>query len=645
MQLNRYFLTLGNFWKRHQHSLAASSIAFSMSIGVLGLRGAGGFQALDLKSLDYLFRLRPTESVDDRIVIVEISESDIQRQGKWPWSDRLFADLVDKISAAKPVSIGIDKILDLPSGEGRKELIAAIKAAGNVVNVTVLAETGKQGISLPQDLADVSQAGFANLPADSGSLIRRAILAVDEGSFPLLLAEMYLEKKANMPIKFDRELVRFSVGDRVIPRIRSNYGGYRNIDSSGYQVLINYRGKEGSFKHISAVDLLQGKIEPARLHDRIVLIGVTAISIKDSYPSPFSTEDEVMYGVEFHANIASQIISAGIDHRPFIDVWSEEWEAVWIILWTIAGGAISVLTRNVIINWLILTGLVLTLGGSVTFAFMLAWWLPFFPAVIGLVGANVLVTAYEFSQEQADRKLLTGLFSRHVSKELVDVIWAQREQFIKEGRIAGQEVYVTVLFTDMRNFSTFSEKQQPAETLILLNEYLGAIASVVLQHGGMVDKYIGDAVMAVFGVPIPHDLEQDRSKDAQNAVMAAVEAAKQLIEMNKHRIAQGLPQVVTGIGINSGMVIAGSLGSEERLEYSVLGDAVNVASRLESLNKEADGGAYHILISQETSRRLDDKFEIEFVGDFALKGREAETSVYRVLDVKDRTIKLLDEMN
>jgi len=616
-----------------------------MSIGVLGFRGAGVFQALDLKSLDYLFRLRPPEPVDDRIVIVEISESDIQRQGKWPWSDRLFADLVHKISAAKPVSIGIDKILDLPSGEGRKELIAAIKAAENVVNVTVLAEAGKQGISLPKDLADISQAGFANLPADSGSLIRRAILAVDDGSFPLLLAEMYLENKANMPIKFDPELVRFSVGDRVIPRIRSNYGGYRNIDPSGYQVLINYRGKEGSFKHISAVDLLQGKIDPAQLRDRIVLIGVTAISIKDSYPSPFSTEDEVMYGVEFHANIASQIISAGIDHRPFIDVWSEEWEAVWIILWTIAGGAISVLTRNVIINWLILTGLVLALGGSVTFAFLLAWWVPFFPAAIGLVGASVLVTAYEFSQEQADRKLLTGLFSRHVSKELVDVIWAQREQFIKEGRIAGQEVYVTVLFTDMRNFSTFSEKQQPAETLILLNEYLGAIASVVLQHGGMVDKYIGDAVMAVFGVPIPHDREQDRSKDAQNAVMAAVEAAKQLIEMNKHRIAQGLPQVVTGIGINSGMVIAGSLGSEERLEYSVLGDAVNVASRLESLNKEADGGAYHILISQETSRRLDDKFEIEFVGDFALKGREAETSVYRVLDVKDRTIKLLDEMN
>lgn len=637
MKLKENLLILGDFRKKHERQFAASLITFSLSLGMLGLRGIGALQPLELKGLDYLFRLRPEEKIDDRIVILEISESDIKRQGRWPWSDRMFADLVTKVSAAKPAVIGIDKYLDIPVAEGRKELIAAIKKAGNVINVTRLEEEDKQGIELPPDLSEVSQEAFANIPSESGSLIRRALLAVDYDAFAFLAARIYLEKKANISINFDNsdpKNIKFTIGNRVIPRITSNFGGYRNIDARGYQTLINYRGKEKSFKHISAADVLAGRFDPNVFRDRIVLIGITAVSVKDSYPSPFSTGDEVMYGVEFHANIASQIISAGIDNRPFIQVWSEEWEAVWIILWIIVGGALSALIRNVIVNWLALAGFATILSGTVFLAFLQAWWIPFFPAAIGLVAANVLVTAYQLSQEQEERKMLMGLFARHVSKELVDIIWENREQFIKEGRIAGQEVYVTVLFTDMRSFSTFAEKQSPSETLVLLNEYLGMIASVVLENGGMVDKYIGDAVMAVFGVPIPHSSESERSRDAQNAVRTAIVAAQKLIAMSEARKSQGLTEIVTGIGINSGTVIAGSLGSDQRLEYSVLGDAVNVAARLESLNKDADGGAYHILISEETLSRLEDKFETEFVDSIALRGKEIKTGVYRVLDIK-----------
>jgi class 3 adenylate cyclase len=169
---------------------------------------------------------------------------------------------------------------------------------------------------------------------------------------------------------------------------------------------------------------------------------------------------------------------------------------------------------------------------------------------------------------------------------------------------------------------------------------LGTIANEVLAYGGMVDKYIGDAVMAVFGVPIPHSNEVERTRDAQSAVAASLAIARKLAEMNDIWVAQGLPPVSTGIGINSGLVIAGSLGSSERLEYSVLGDAVNVASRLESFNKEVDGGPHHILISEETYRRLDNNFQTEFVGKFALKGKTQETGIYRVLDIKKKTNQL-----
>ena len=599
-------------------------------MGIGGLRGIGFLEPLELKGLDYLLSLRPPEKSDDRIVIVEISEQDIQRQARWPWSDAVFADLINKVAAAKPTVIGIDKYLDLPVGEGRDRLVQAIKNAGNVVNITFLTN-GSRGVELPADLAAVSDAGFANMLTDAGAIVRRALLAVDYDSFALLLARTYLEKTAHKTIDFNPQTKEFAIDRRVIPRVRPRYGGYSHIDANGYQVLINYRGKERKFAYISSVDLLNGKVDPSRLRDRIVLIGVTAVSLKDSYPSPFSTGEEVMYGVEIHANIASQIVSAALDRRPFIQVWNPEWEYLWIVVWTILGGLLALLVRRVTLKPIALVVLMLLLAGIVYWAFLLAWWIPFFPALFGLAASNILVIVYQLGKEQSDRNLLMGIFSRHVSKELVNMIWEQRAEFLNSGRLQGQEVYVTVIFTDMRNFSSCAEVQSPSEVLAWLNEYLGEIASEVLKNGGMVDKYIGDAVMAVFGVPIPHSTEVERSRDAQNAVATALAVAEKLIEMSKIWQARGLPEVVTGIGINSGMAIAGSLGSSDRLEYSVLGDTVNIAARLESLNKEVDGGVYHILISQDTQDRLEGRFRTEFVGMQALKGRSAETAVYRVL--------------
>lgn len=632
-------LGFSNFLGRYRKQVVAGLITLVTAFGVLGLRELGTWQPIELKGLDYLFQLRPQESIDDRIVIVEISEDDIQRKGKWPWSDQLFADLINRISDAKAKVITIDKYLDIPIGEGRKNLVEAVKKAGNVVNVTFLEQPESRGIDIAQDLADISYQGFVNVVTDAGLVVRRALIAVDYDSLALQSVKLYLQQKFNQAnIDFDPVsktfVIKHNSETKIIPRVPKHYGGYHNIDASGYQILLNYRGKERSFKHISAVDLLEGKINPKVLSDRIVLIGVTAVSVKDSYSTPFSTGEDtgIMYGVEVHANIMSQLLAATLDDRPFIQVWDQAWESLWILAWTLAGGALAILSPKVLRNLGILLVLSVSLSVMVYAAFLNALWIPFFPAIAGLILANTLVVSYEFSTEQADRQLLMGIFSRHVSKELVEIIWDKRDSFIHEGRISGQEVFVTVLFTDMRNFSTGAEAQQPGETLNWLNEYLGAIASVVLEHGGMVDKYIGDAVMAVFGVPIPHISEVERLKDAQNAVSAAIAIAQKLTDLNKTWMQRGLPPTVTGIGINTGVVIAGSLGSKERLEYSVIGDVVNIAARLESLNKEVDGGEYHILISEQTLECLQNRFVTEFAGSYALKGRTSETAIYRVLD-------------
>jgi adenylate cyclase len=640
MKLPSTLVNFGAFCKRNHQQLVAGLITFSLSLGILGLRESGAFKEVELWVYDNLMRSQLHEPTDRRVVIVEISEADIQGFSKlyserWPISDRLFAKLINQIAVAKPAVIGVDKYLDLPVLEGRRELVTAIKNAGNVVNARLIATVeGRIGVDPAKDLETISRYGYVNLQLDKGATVRRISIVGDSGSFAFEIANLYLQKLHKKQLEFNPTTIQFTAGKQIIPRLTANYGAYRKEDDSGYQMMIRYRGKSRSFEYIRATDVLEGRVAPEKIRDRVVLIGVTAESLKDSLSTPVSVDGEVMYGVEIHANIVSQLISSTLEDRRFIQVGANDLESIWIAVWAIVGGAMAAFIPNAGKN----IGLLVVFAGSLVwagyFAFSQSLWIPLFPALLGLVSANVLVTAYQLAIQQSERKVLMGLFSRHVSKELVDIIWTNREQFMQEGRITGQEVYVTVLFTDMRNFSTAAEAQAPGETLNWLNNYLGAIANEVLAHGGMVDKYIGDAVMAVFGVPIPHINETERTRDAQCAVDAALAIAHKLAEMNDVWVSQGLPPVTTGIGINSGVVIAGSLGSAERLEYSVLGDAVNIAARLESFNKEVDGGPHHILISEETYQRLDNNFETEFVGKYALKGKKQETGIYRVLDIQ-----------
>ncbi len=631
MKISASLTNFAAFCKRNHQQLVAGLITFSLSLGIIALRENGAFKQVELWTYDSLMRSQLNEPSDRRIVIVEISEADIQKL-RWPFSDRIFAKLINQISSAKPAAIGIDKYLDIPVLDGRDDLVTAIRNAGNVVNARLDATVaGRSGVDAAIDLEKISRYGYVNLITDKGAIMRRSSVVGDSGSFAFEVANLYLQKLHNQQIEFNPTSIQFTAGKQIIPRLTPSYGAYRQEDDSGYQMMIRYRGLPRSFEHIRASDVIDGRINSQQLRDRIVLIGVTAESLKDSFPTPVTSDGEVMYGVEIHANIVSQLISATLDDRRFIRVWSNDLESLWIAVWTIIGGAIATFIPNAFKNISFLGILASGLIGASYFAFAQAWWIPLFPALLGLILANVMVMAYQLAIQQSERKVLMGLFSRHVSKELVDIIWTNREQFMQEGRITGQEVYVTVLFTDMRNFSTAAEAQAPGETLNWLNNYLGAIANEVLAHGGMVDKYIGDAVMAVFGVPIPHSNECDRTRDAQSAVEAALAIAHKLAEMNKVWVAAGLPPVTTGIGINSGIVIAGSLGSAERLEYSVLGDTVNIAARLESFNKEVDGGIHHILISEETHQRLENNFTTEFVGKYALKGKTKETEIYRVL--------------
>ncbi len=633
---------LMKFVHQHQQPLMAIGIIGLVYGGVMALRSTRAFVQLELRSYDAMVRQRGKLSPEPDVVLVTISEDDIQRKRRWPWSDRMFGQLVTIISQGKPAVIGIDKYLDLEQPPedvgGRSALVAAIAAAKNVVNVTfIAAQSGARSVVPPDDLKGISSFGFANMVTDEGNVVRRAVLLADDSaSFAYELADRFLRSRGHAGLTFDRDTITLRAGDQIVPRFTPTYGGYQDEDASGYQIMINYRGPANFFKTVSAADLLDEKIKDDDLRkifgDRLVLIGATAVSVRDDHTTPFSTGAEVTYGVEIHGHIASQLIRAALNDQPLIHVIPNWAEWLWILCWSILGGMTAFRLRQSAMN---LTALLLLTALLYLFVYtqlMQGLWLPLIAPLLGLVAANIMTVAYLLSLEQAERKILMGLFSRHVSKELVSIIWSSRQKFLEDGRIQGQDVYVTVLFTDMRNFSTAAEAQAPNETMNWLNHYLSLIADEILRHGGMVDKYIGDAVMAVFGVPIPHRSPDQQQRDACNAVRAAVTIAQKLQQLNETYIARGLPPVVTGIGINSGWAIAGSLGSDERMEYSVLGDTVNIASRLEGLNKQIDGGPYHILVSEATHQHLSDNFKTEFVDSVRLKGKQLETPVYRVLD-------------
>jgi adenylate cyclase len=226
------------------------------------------------------------------------------------------------------------------------------------------------------------------------------------------------------------------------------------------------------------------------------------------------------------------------------------------------------------------------------------------------------------------------LFSNYVSAEVADAIWQARAQWLEGGRLRSQRLIATVLFTDIEGFTTIAETLPPADLLGWLNTYLDAMTQVVTAHGGVVNKYIGDAVMALFGVPVPRSSETYIAQDAIQAVRCALAMGAELERLNVQWQVQGLPAIAMRVGIYTGPLVAGSLGSSRRLEYTVIGDTVNIASRLEGFGKEGadqERSACRILIGETTRCYIGEQFRLKPVGLAKLKGKKEEIVVYRVL--------------
>lgn len=627
--------------------LSATTIASFLVL----LRLTGALQWMEWRTLDWFFRLRPLEGTDDRIVIVGISETDIQNIGQWPIPDGVIAELITTLNAQEPRAIGLDIYRDLPVEPGHQKLVEVFETTPHLIGVQKPSAAGLiESVNPPPALSERGQIGVNNLILDPDSTLRRGLLFLetpDEQIFASLavsLAFLYLEPEGIIPKNAEVNPDYLQLGEAVFRRFRSNDGGYVRTYDQGYQIIINFRGPTETFKIVSLTDVLENRIPENFARDRIVLIGSTAVSLQDYFHTPYDNDltdaPRRMSGIEIHGNLTSQLISAALDNRPLIKVWSQPLEIGVIFLAAWIGAVLAGLGRYIpgkqtyyYLSWtgisLVISAILLT--GSAFLAFLTGWWVPVVPSLLALSGSAVAITAYIAKIEREERATVMRLFERHVTPKIAQAIWRDRQKIIKEGQLEAQELVATVLFTDLKGFSTIAEGMPPKILMSWLNEYMSVMAQVVLESDGAVDKFIGDAVMAVFGIPIPAATPEEIAADAQKAVNCALKMAAALQTLNQQWKLAGKPTVGMRVGIATGPLVVGSLGSDRRQDYTIIGDTVNIASRLESYDKSIEGGLCRIFISEETHNLLPKSFSTKQFDRVFLKGRKEAVNVYQVL--------------
>ena len=603
---------------------------------VLGLTELGGLESLELAAFDRMMQWRAPQATDDRLLVVEITEADLAQYG-WPLSDADVARLLAKLQQGNPSAIGLDIYRDIPEPPGHEALVKQLQAP-NVFGITTIGNEQKEATPPPPSLPS-SRVGFNDLPLDRDNVVRRNLLflSTDNGvlySFSLQLAANYLSQYnislQNHPTNKDY----IQLNGTTLAPVKSDSGGYATIDNRGFQILLDYRAARNIAPIVTLDRVLSDSFDPNTARDKIVLIGSTAPSLRDLFSTPYSAAIQTnpkMAGVLIHAHMTSQFLDLGLGDRQPFWFWSQGVEAMWVLAW--AG-------FSAIFAWKVNHPVVLGVGGTAIVGaiaatgfqiFLHRGWVPTVSPAIAAILSGGATVAYQAHQAQRQQQIVMKLLGQNTSPEIADALWHSRSQLLKSGKLAGQKLIATTLFTDIKDFSTISEQMPPEALLEWLNEYFAVLTHEVQRHHGIINKFTGDGLMAVFGVPIQRDNAEEIAQDACHAVACGLAFGHRLVELNRNWQQRGMPVVQMRVGIFTGPIVAGSLGGKERIEYGVIGDSVNIASRLESCEKDRQSSICRILIARDTLDYLGDRFEVEHWGPLALKGKQKMVDVYRVL--------------
>ena len=610
------------------------------ALATVALEAEGWFQRPDLLLRDqYLSRIAPFPGSD--VLLVEVTEDDIRAEGHWPISDRRLAEALRVLVDGGVGTVGLDLYRDLPVSPGVEFLAEILRDESRIVAVKKFGDPSREGIPGPAVLESSERLGFNDLlPDDVGEAIRRTALYMTDGqgvqmSFAMLLAQKALHAEGITPGPDPENPDWMRLGVTVLAPIDASHGGYREIDSRGYQIMMDYAAPE--FDRITLGDLLGGRVSSSRLRGRVAILGASAKSLRDELPVP---QGGRLAGMEIHAHVVDQLLRSGRGEsapRQALAGWQERGLLVLVgllgsFLGLGSGRRPLVAAAARVVTVLAGLGALLFLGFS---AFEAGWWVPIAPLMFCWLASAGLLTAWVSSRESAERQELMAIFARHVAADVAEEIWQRRKEFLADGRPRPQRLNATVLFVDMRGYTSRAETMDPADLMDWVSGFMERMAEEVASHGGVVDDYFGDGIKANFGVPVPRLEEREIDEDARRAARAALAMARSLDGLNEEYRSRGLPECAMRIGIHTGPVVAGSLGATGRLKYTVVGDVVVTAQRLEStdaVEHDYDAQPCRILVSEQTSARLTPDYVTEALEPISLKGRAEAVRVKRLVD-------------
>ncbi|AMW29661.1 CHASE2 domain-containing protein [Arthrospira platensis] len=609
----------------------------SIILGILLLKQLGGLQTLELIAFDVMVRLRDDLEPDPRLLIVGITEEDILAFNRWPLSDEVIAQLLDRLSQLQPQAIGLDIYRDIPYEPGHQSLVQQLDNP-KIITIKALGDSDIQGTPAPPTVPP-NRVGFNDLLLDPDGVVRRNLMLAtieDETfySFSMQLALRYWQKQGINPTNSPLHPDGIRWGRAEFLPLHHTSGGYQTIDDQGYQILLDYRSRKAVARVVSVSEVIYGNIPPSWVEDKIVLIGTIAPSGKDLFLTPYSPSRRIspkMPGVLIHAQMVSQLLDAVAGERSLFVFWPQWTEFIWAIVWGVAGVMVVVVVRHPLV-WIFCPPLmlgILWVGGF--YLFLNSVWVPMIAPSLTLLFTSVIVIIYLGFRAQRQQQVVMGLLGQNASPEIAKALWNSRDRLMTNGKLPGEKLVATMLFTDIRNFSTISEQIPPEQLIEWLNQYLATLTQCVHSHRGIINKFMGDGIMAAFGVPIARTTDAEIAQDAYAAVACALEMRDRLIELNQLWQSQNLPLIEMRVGIFTGPLVAGSLGSRDRLEYGLLGDSVNIASRLESCEKDRQSEPCRILTAYQTLVYLPDVFDLESWGFIPLKGKQQLIDVYRIV--------------
>jgi len=604
-------------------AFAACGLAFLITRSV----AAGD---IELWAYDFLVNHGGYSRPADNIVVVDFDNDAVAELKQFPISRTVLADVITKVGSAKPRVIGLDFFLtEKREPADDAALQQALTKAGSVILASQLVGPGLPGLTPlpefcqpePKPPRGFCQDGtpgalgfaFVNVPLDNDGFVRSMMLVPDDhneaSSFPLTIAQEYSGQSIQAAGHDSAQFL-----GRRIP--------YRSPEA--HMALISWNPQPAPV--VPALSVYHNKIDLQKVFaDKIVLIGQSSDAARDRFftplfrPSGPNGSRVLLPGVEIHAAAIHTLLEG-----PVVSVLSQglTWAVIFAVVLLAAWTTLSVPVRFSL--FAVIAAMAGLYGGAQLLFIVKHTWMKFVGGEAALSLVLPLSFTYQFVQErfgrsqaEAERKQLMGMFSRYVSSEVAQQIWQRRDEIV----LAGEERIATVLFSDIRSFTALSAGQPSKEVLQWLNRYFTAMDEVITRQGGFLNKFIGDGLMVLFGVP----LSQGVQEDACCAVRCAMKMLERVEELNAERIG---PPIRIGIGIHTGPLTCGNVGSKNRLEYSVIGETVNLASRLESLTKELHAA---IVVSVETKKAIGSRFEcVRDLGEHAVRGLDGNIRLYTV---------------